>query len=227
MSKGFIALHRSIQNHWIFDDAERLRAWLIMLMTVNHKENKTLIKGKLLACPRGESLLSHSSWATKFGKGWNRQKVIRFFKLLESDSMIEQVNEQVTTRVIINNYAGYQDLHNLKRTPNETVNDTADGHQADTKRTGDDTQLNHDNHVNNDIRVAKAPKKNTRFTPPTVGQVAEYCQERSNSVNPQKFVDFYQTNNWMRGKNKIKDWKACVRTWEQNSQQNGTAGRQW
>lgn len=152
--KGFIAIHRSIQEHWIFDDAEKLRAWLIMLMAVNHKENKTLIKGKVLTCPRGQSVLSHSSWASKFGKKWNRNKVIRFFKLLESEHMIEQVNEQVTTRVTICNYSQYQDLGALGRTGNDTTDSTPSEHQANTKR----TQLNNDNNENNVNHKEKGAK---------------------------------------------------------------------
>jgi hypothetical protein len=53
-----------------------------------------------------------------------------------------------------------------------------------------------------------------RFVCPTIAEVNSYCLERENSVNPQKFVDFYTAKGWMIGKNKVKDWKACVRTWE-------------
>lgn len=62
----------------------------------------------------------------------------------------------------------------------------------------------------------KEKKRNIggRFTPPTVSEVREYCSERKNGIDPQAFVDFYEANGWMRGKTKIKDWKACVRTWE-------------
>ena len=54
-----------------------------------------------------------------------------------------------------------------------------------------------------------------RFTPPTVEEVALYCQERGNSVNAQRFVDFYAAKGWKIGQNPMKDWKAAVRTWEQ------------
>ena len=65
-----------------------------------------------------------------------------------------------------------------------------------------------------DINVpTKTPRK--RFVPPTVDQVSEYCLERGNYVDPQRFVDYYSSNGWMVGKNKMKDWKAAVRTWEQ------------
>lgn len=71
------------------------------------------------------------------------------------------------------------------------------------------------NATNNHKPITK--NKGSRFTPPTVSEVKAYCDERKNDINPQAFVDYYEANGWMRGKNKIKDWKACVRTWEQNS----------
>jgi hypothetical protein len=70
-----------------------------------------------------------------------------------------------------------------------------------------------------DINVPTKPSK--RFTPPTVDEVREYCEERGNSVNPQRFVDYYSSNGWMVGKNKMKDWKAAVRTWEQKEKSYG------
>lgn len=62
----------------------------------------------------------------------------------------------------------------------------------------------------------KVTQKNPKsgFKPPTLKEVADYCTERKNGIDPQRFVDHYEANGWMRGKNKIKCWKACVRTWE-------------
>ena len=56
-----------------------------------------------------------------------------------------------------------------------------------------------------------------RFAPPSFEQVSEYCAERSNGIDPQAFIDFYESKGWMIGKNKMKDWKAAIRTWEQRS----------
>lgn len=58
-------------------------------------------------------------------------------------------------------------------------------------------------------------KRGGAFLPPSVADVADYCVERKNQISPQGFVDFYASKNWMIGKNKMKDWRACVRTWEQ------------
>lgn len=59
-------------------------------------------------------------------------------------------------------------------------------------------------------------EKANRFVPPDVNQVQEYCDSRNNGIDAQTFVDFYTSKGWMVGKNKMKDWKAAVRTWERN-----------
>ena len=56
--------------------------------------------------------------------------------------------------------------------------------------------------------------KNKRFTPPTLDEVKAYCNERHNGIDAQYFIDYYTSKGWMVGRNKMKDWKASVRTWE-------------
>lgn len=62
--------------------------------------------------------------------------------------------------------------------------------------------------------------KTKRFIKPTLEDVAEYCQERKNSVNAEKFIAYYEANGWKVGKNAMKDWKAAVRSWEYNDNEN-------
>lgn len=66
------------------------------------------------------------------------------------------------------------------------------------------------------IEIEEPKNKAKRFTPPTLEEVTAYCIERNNSVDPQHFIDYYTSNGWLVGKNKMKDWKAAVRTWERN-----------
>jgi hypothetical protein len=68
------------------------------------------------------------------------------------------------------------------------------------------------------------PTRSKRFVPPTVEEVAQYCFERMSKVDPQRFVDYYTSNGWMVGKNKMKDWKAAVRTWDQKEKPTGRKG---
>lgn len=58
--------------------------------------------------------------------------------------------------------------------------------------------------------------KRKRFEKPTLSQITQYCLERNNNVNAEQFYDYYESNGWKVGKNSMKDWKACVRTWERN-----------
>ena len=63
----------------------------------------------------------------------------------------------------------------------------------------------------------KEKSPTSRFVPPTIEQIRDYCIERNNLVDPERFYNFYQAKGWMVGKNKMKDWKAAVRTWEKDS----------
>lgn len=98
------------------------------------------------------------------------------------------------------------------------------GCKAKKKRTVSETEAN----VKQDTSECEAKEKekvkekvkvkdnNKIFKPPTVDDVRAYCTERGNCVDPQSFVDFYASKGWMIGKNKMKDWKAAVRTWERS-----------
>lgn len=103
-------------------------------------------------------------------------------------------------------------------TVTDTVSDTVsvtESMDADEPRQAPAPEQPVEKSVENQPPVEK-PKPKKRFVPPTVEEVAAYCAERRNGVNPQRFVDFYTANGWTQGKGKpIKDWQAAVRTWEQ------------
>lgn len=72
--------------------------------------------------------------------------------------------------------------------------------------------------IEKDIEKESSPKgeqKKERMARPTVEEVSAYCRERGNTVDAQHFVDFYQSKGWKVGTQPMKDWRACVRTWEQ------------
>lgn len=61
----------------------------------------------------------------------------------------------------------------------------------------------------------KTNNKDRGFTPPTVEEVREYCQERGSGVDPEAFVDYYSSQGWKKANGqRVQDWKGCVRTWE-------------
>lgn len=66
-------------------------------------------------------------------------------------------------------------------------------------------------------------EKSKRFYPPTIDEVKQYCEERKNNIDPMAFIDFYSSKGWMIGKNRMKDWKAAVRTWERKRKEQSKA----
>ena len=60
----------------------------------------------------------------------------------------------------------------------------------------------------------KEKEQKKKFVKPSVDEVRAYCTERGNGIDPESFVDFYESKGWKVGNNPMKDWKAAVRTWE-------------
>ncbi len=73
--------------------------------------------------------------------------------------------------------------------------------------------------LGNGDSIGNGDSKGNRFIKPTIEEIASYCKERNNGINANNFFDFYESKGWMVGKNKVKDWKACVRTWESRNKQ--------
>lgn len=71
--------------------------------------------------------------------------------------------------------------------------------------------------IEKELKIKKDIKKKEAFTIPTVQEIQEYCKERNNKVNAEKFFNYYESKGWMVGKTKMTKWKAAVRTWEQNN----------
>lgn len=91
------------------------------------------------------------------------------------------------------------------------TDDVTDDNESKSKRKSKSIELE------KEIDICEQKPAKPRFTPPTLEQVTEYCFERNNDVDPQRFIDFYSSKGWMVGKTKMVDWKACVRTWEKKS----------
>lgn len=58
------------------------------------------------------------------------------------------------------------------------------------------------------------------FKKPSINEIADYCLKRKNTIDGETFFDFYESKDWKIGKTKMKDWKACIRTWEKRQNKN-------
>lgn len=201
-NEGWAKIYRSLSDHWLWEDKpfSKGQAWIDLLLLVNHSEKKTMIDGRLETVSVGQTITSTRKLCDRWG--WSNTKVRNFLKMLENESMIIVKSDSKKTVINIVNYSVYQDSDNKK----ETVKRQSSDSQTTVK------------HTNKNEKNEKNEKNNIRrFTPPTYEQVSSYCLERNNNVDAHRFVDHYEANGWMRGKTKMKDWKAAVRFWERSN----------
>ena len=92
-----------------------------------------------------------------------------------------------------------------------------EGSQIKVKTEFKDKSKTKVNSPNGEVKSQHAAKKKISFTPPTIEEVQEYCDERMNNIDAQHFHDYYAARGWkLKDGQKMQDWKACVRTWERN-----------
>lgn len=162
--KGWIALHRSIRDHWLYQEKRvfsKYEAWLDILMDANHQKNKIVFDGQLFEVERGQRVTSIRQLAERWG--WSRHKVADFLELLERDSMVATKRDSKKTLITVLNYDSYQSDRPQKSHQKS--------HQPDIKRATEEPQTdtnNNDNNENNDKQI-------------------------NNDVDDVKGVDIYQT----------------------------------
>jgi len=103
--------------------------------------------------------------------------------------------------------------------PKETLNDNEDDNEDKDDNKNEECKLINDNLdeiKKNEIDLEKPKTK--KFKKPSIQEIKDYCQERKNSVDAEKFFDYYEARAWKE----IKNWQACVRTWERNGYSSNT-----
>lgn len=108
MAEGWIKLHRSIRKNWIWEDAQKLKWWLDILLQANHQDKKILLGNDLFTIERGSF---HTS-EVKLSERWkvDRKTVRRFLELLQKDNMISIEKSKRGTTIKISNYNDFQDF---------------------------------------------------------------------------------------------------------------------
>ena len=150
--------------------------------------------------------------------GWPERKVMRLVNELKKAGYIEQVTQfDENGKFRPNSWHIYEDSHALRVSRNASTTQRVNDAKRDSRNASPTHDVKSVDIRNTNIeRNTKVKEGGKRFAPPTVDEVALYCQERGNQVDPDAFVNFYTSKGWMVGKNKMKDWKAAVRTWEKD-----------
>lgn len=225
MNNGFIVLFRKFLDWEWYDDHNTKIVFLHCLLIANHKDKKyrgTVVK-------KGTFLTSYELLAAQCGL--TVSKVRTSLEKLKMTNELAINSTRQGTVISVVKWADYQDYTPSDNQPNSTQVDSEIANESQTNRKRVATN-NNDNNVtsinNKEIIEAEKnqkiqeelPTDSKEFIPPTLEQVSDYCKQRNNTIDPEAFIDYYQLNDWFVGKNKnkqkMKDWKASVRTWERN-----------
>ena len=173
---GFILLNRDIINHWIFLDAEYFRSWANVILMCNFSDKTEMINHELRIVKRGSFFASYR----KLGNNWNwgKNRVVKFFELLEKDHMIKTESEKAGTLVTVLNYDEYQG----KKTPQNTTS----GHQQDTSEPCDTTGSENNVDLNG---TQTGHPEDTYGTPTTVLPLGDNTKKASNKGNKENNKD--------------------------------------
>jgi hypothetical protein len=187
--QGWIKLHRQFINWEWFNKSEAVHLFLYLLLKANHKDGNW----QGIEIKKGQFITSYG----KISSDTNISlQTIR--TLLKKFELTNEINTQPTNKytiITICKYDTYQD-----------------------EETQTNTQLtNNQQTTNNQLTTNKNDNNKNKFVVPTFQDINNYCLERGTTVDANKFIDYYTSNGWMVGKNKMKDWKACVRRWEKSS----------
>lgn len=154
--KGWIALHRNIRDHWVYQEKRvfsKYEAWLDLLMDANHQNNKFLFDGQLIEVNRGEFITSVRQLCERWG--WSNTKVNRFLKMLEDDQMLIRKSDSKKTVITIVNYDFYQRYESKETTQKRQQNDA----EASQKHTNNNDKTMNNNVNNNNPRNSQKTRE--------------------------------------------------------------------
>ncbi len=213
--EGWFKLHRELVEKpiWLNSTPEQKAILITILAMANFKQNKWEWNGGQFELKEGQFITSLESIASKAGKGISIQNVRTALNRFEKLKFLTNQSTKTGRLITIENWIVYQTDDD--KTNKDTNKDLTKSQQTANKDLTTNKECKKEKNVKN--------KESSRFTPPTLDEVSSYCEERNNTIDAEGFIDFYEANGWMVGKNKMKDWKATIRNWERRSKSQSTS----
>ena len=162
MAEGWIKLHRTIQEHWLWDDEPftRGQAFIDLLLMVNHKDKKIMFNGELIEVKKGSKITSLRQLSDRWK--WSTNKVKKYLEQLQKDGMINYKCDNKKTLLTIENYSVYQGQGNIEETQKEHRSDTEENQKkfkSDAEENQKKTNKNDKEYIKNDKECNKKEKE--------------------------------------------------------------------
>jgi len=200
--EGWIKLHRKMLQWEWYDDINTKCLFIHCLLKANIEDKKW----RGITIKRGQLYTSVAKLSKEL-KLSSKQIRTAINKLEKTGEIIRQksANKGAKHGTMIT-VCKYEDYQPQIKTEGQTKG------QIKGKRRANEGQLLKNN--KNNKKEKKEERKEKNIIPPQKNMVEKYCRERGNDINVDKWYNFYESKGWMIGKNKMKDWQAAVRTWE-------------
>ena len=216
---GFILIDRKIQDWKWWHNGTGRSMWLYLLIEANWKEGY-LSDGTCV--PRGSLARSLRRMADE--SGYSVNTVRYWLKKFTEEGAISVSTTHGYTVINILKYGDYQDLKSYHGTPTDTLTDTPTDTEREYFDTPADTVTDTLTDTDRTQKTHKTQKTHTsntgtRMPRPSIEEVQEYITLNNYAVNAERFIDYYESNGWKVGRNPMKDWKACVRTWHKKEEE--------
>ena len=246
MQQGWIKLYRDIENWRYFSDANALQLFLYLIIHANTED--CYFQDEL--CKRGELITSvaHLSDVLRL----STQQVRTILKKLNGKEIVIKSTNRNTHIIICNfdSYQGEKKENNKRITNEQQTNnklittikeyknkeykkeEEISTNVDKEKKLSADSEIFSDekNSGNNDQLIPEekekekkvAPKRESRFVPPTLEEVKDYEAQKGYTFSAEKFWGYYESNGWRVGKNPMKSWHGACVTWQgkQNEENN-------
>lgn len=186
---GFIKLDRAIFKHWIFQDAEKFKAFIDLIQLMRFKEEKLNIGNEIVIIPRGSCYTSELKLGERWG--WSRKRVRSFLGLLEGEGMVQRKGTTKGTTLSLVNYSFYQGDGPTKGTSKE--------HQKNNERPAREHQKNNEGYTKEERKEREERNKGKEgeegeevFTPLQPHFKSIYHEEIYKHVTLNTFITFFQ-----------------------------------
>jgi len=217
---GYLKLHRKMIDWEWYHDINVCRVFVHLLMVANYEDGRW----QGIEIKRGQHITSREKLARE--TTLSIQQVRTALNKLKSTNEITIKSTKTYTLITVVKYAEYQDMQ-------PSINQD-DNQQSNFQATKEQPSINQESTTIKEEKEEEEVKKKKKhigadaprkFIKPTVDEVKEYCEERMNGIDAQYFIDSNEAKGWLVGKTRtpMKDWKAVIRTWEQNRKEQGRA----
>ena len=186
---GWIKIYRDIQEHWIWQDANKLKWWLDIILMANHKDNKFLLGNELFEVKRGEFHTSELKLTERWGV--SKTTVRRFLELLASDQMIVLKKTKKGTTIKVNNYNAYQDFFDVEKTTKEPYGIPQKNHKDTMQYTTEEPQKNHTVYINKNEKNDKECKNEKNEKKETIKDLVDAYASPGGELN-KTILDFIE-----------------------------------